>query len=223
MALINCPECQKEISDKVKACPNCGYPFSESNTQKVVITDVKLKSSKVIPKIVIAGISIIVIFFITNGIRKNNYQTNLGIITKQMLDGGIIAEELTGLTHDVWYNTIYKKQNSKTDKFTGASYGFNSDFNLSLSSLSLDSDVRSKKRELENMRNKVEILMKKLQNPPKSLQNSYNDLDKLYRSFISYVELAINPSGSLTSFTSNVNKSSSDFIESYSKLKLYIK
>jgi RNA polymerase subunit RPABC4/transcription elongation factor Spt4 len=27
MALINCPECNKEVSDKAKSCPNCGYPF----------------------------------------------------------------------------------------------------------------------------------------------------------------------------------------------------
>lgn len=27
MALIPCPECNKEISDKAKSCPNCGYPF----------------------------------------------------------------------------------------------------------------------------------------------------------------------------------------------------
>lgn len=29
MALINCPECNKEISDKAVACPNCGCPQSE--------------------------------------------------------------------------------------------------------------------------------------------------------------------------------------------------
>lgn len=29
MALINCPECNKEISDKASACPNCGCPLSE--------------------------------------------------------------------------------------------------------------------------------------------------------------------------------------------------
>ena len=27
MALINCPECGKQISDKAPACPNCGYPL----------------------------------------------------------------------------------------------------------------------------------------------------------------------------------------------------
>lgn len=28
MALINCPECKKEISDKASSCPNCGCPIS---------------------------------------------------------------------------------------------------------------------------------------------------------------------------------------------------
>ena len=27
MALIKCPECGKEFSDKAPACPNCGYPI----------------------------------------------------------------------------------------------------------------------------------------------------------------------------------------------------
>ena len=29
MALIKCPECGKEISDKAKTCPNCGYPIKK--------------------------------------------------------------------------------------------------------------------------------------------------------------------------------------------------
>ncbi|MCF2554418.1 ribosomal protein L7/L12 [Faecalicatena contorta] len=29
MALIKCPECNKEISDKAKVCIHCGYPISE--------------------------------------------------------------------------------------------------------------------------------------------------------------------------------------------------
>ena len=28
MALINCPECKKEISDKAQSCPYCGCPVS---------------------------------------------------------------------------------------------------------------------------------------------------------------------------------------------------
>lgn len=33
MALINCPECGKEISDKAAACPHCGYPITTQQTQ----------------------------------------------------------------------------------------------------------------------------------------------------------------------------------------------
>ena len=29
MALIKCPECGKDVSDKAKACPKCGYPIAE--------------------------------------------------------------------------------------------------------------------------------------------------------------------------------------------------
>lgn len=29
MALIQCPECDNNISDKAIACPHCGYPSSE--------------------------------------------------------------------------------------------------------------------------------------------------------------------------------------------------
>lgn len=34
MALINCPECGKEISDKAVSCPNCGTPINNSANQK---------------------------------------------------------------------------------------------------------------------------------------------------------------------------------------------
>ncbi|MDE5803214.1 MAG: zinc-ribbon domain-containing protein [Lachnospiraceae bacterium] len=29
MALIKCPECGKEISDKASSCPGCGYPINK--------------------------------------------------------------------------------------------------------------------------------------------------------------------------------------------------
>lgn len=34
MALIKCPECGREISDKAAACPNCGAPV---NSKKVIV------------------------------------------------------------------------------------------------------------------------------------------------------------------------------------------
>lgn len=30
LALIKCPECNKEVSDKAVSCPNCGFPISST-------------------------------------------------------------------------------------------------------------------------------------------------------------------------------------------------
>lgn len=37
MALIKCPDCDKEISDRAPTCPNCGCPMKE--IQSVDVTD----------------------------------------------------------------------------------------------------------------------------------------------------------------------------------------
>ena len=33
MALITCPECGKEVSDKAEKCPNCGNPLTTNNAK----------------------------------------------------------------------------------------------------------------------------------------------------------------------------------------------
>ena len=35
MALINCPECAKQISDRCVSCPNCGFPLAEMKKEEV--------------------------------------------------------------------------------------------------------------------------------------------------------------------------------------------
>ena len=62
MALIKCPECNKEISDTTSVCIHCGYKIG-SNSQIYIHPFVK----KVIPIIFV----LLVIFIIIN-INKNN-------------------------------------------------------------------------------------------------------------------------------------------------------
>ena len=33
MALMNCPECGKEISDQVNNCPHCGFPVNNKKDE----------------------------------------------------------------------------------------------------------------------------------------------------------------------------------------------
>ncbi len=37
MALINCPECNKEVSESVTKCPHCGYKFQKKKKEKRII------------------------------------------------------------------------------------------------------------------------------------------------------------------------------------------
>ena len=50
MALIKCPECGKEISDKAKCCIHCGYPLDElkEKTSNIINNENSLYSVKLI-------------------------------------------------------------------------------------------------------------------------------------------------------------------------------
>jgi hypothetical protein len=42
VALINCPECDKQISDKADSCPNCGCPINLISLKQVVNHEIAL-------------------------------------------------------------------------------------------------------------------------------------------------------------------------------------
>lgn len=73
MALIKCSECGKEISDKAKKCPHCGYDYNKSKIHK--------NSIIVIVIIIILTISFLIIFqsnitLQENGVYSNEYDKN---------------------------------------------------------------------------------------------------------------------------------------------------
>jgi hypothetical protein len=43
MAIISCPECSREVSDKASACPHCGYPLQ--SVPKEGMVRIKLPSN----------------------------------------------------------------------------------------------------------------------------------------------------------------------------------
>ena len=36
MALINCPSCNKKMSDKAKACPHCGFAINDASEEDIL-------------------------------------------------------------------------------------------------------------------------------------------------------------------------------------------
>lgn len=49
MSLIQCPECQKEISEKAQTCPNCGFPIAVHLEEIAYNAEVKRLTDKIIP------------------------------------------------------------------------------------------------------------------------------------------------------------------------------
>ncbi|TCU72863.1 hypothetical protein EV204_105199 [Tissierella praeacuta] len=103
MALISCPECSKEISDKAKNCPNCGYPLEEKNdvieteeidiaedndTSEVELTSANEKIEEKSPKnnsaITLVLIILVVAGMMILGVKKSKEEAKLEEIRKEI-------------------------------------------------------------------------------------------------------------------------------------------
>ena len=58
MALINCPECGKEISDSVKKCPHCGKKIKDNLFKQFVFKHKILFSLFIIVCVLATGIGV---------------------------------------------------------------------------------------------------------------------------------------------------------------------
>lgn len=240
MALIVCPECGKEISDKVKTCPHCGYPLAESDQdttapQKVEVTSVNLgpKDPEKKKRVMVGGVAVIIaiiaIVVTVFAVKQHNsttireeYVTNLRSIRAQMLSGGAIAEQMCNLTKSVWYNTIYEERDSKTDNYT-MSYGkFNEDFNDSLHALYSNSDTTTIVDGLKENRDTVAALMNDLQNPPEEFEACFTTVESMYDAYWGLTGLAISPTGSLKTYSDEFRTYDSDLMKYYEKLDTQI-
>ena len=245
-----CPECGASIPIDVEECPNCGCPVDEEKIdpnksqepQKVEISKISVnKNTKKI--IVMAGVAVIILAAIIGiaSIAKsakakkeaaaaeqayadslNSYKGNLELARATMLSGAAEAESAAGLIHDVWYNAIYKKSDSKTNKYTKPYGSFVSDFNKALSNLFSDSSFTSKTASIKLNKITVDNLMKKLVNPPEEYKEAYSAVRDLYEVYSDLCNCATNPSGNLQSFTSTFNTADSDFMKYYNALGFYI-
>ena len=50
MALIKCPECQREISDQAVSCPHCGFPLAKRQKETPKRDDIDFSSMEVLLK-----------------------------------------------------------------------------------------------------------------------------------------------------------------------------
>lgn len=101
MALIKCPECGREISDKAGKCPECGYPIKVSSHSIMKGIQNKLIFNTTKRRIIIVTVAICIIILTLIGIINNNpLKKSLRLINKD-LD-----------TKVEWVEAAYQKKNS---------------------------------------------------------------------------------------------------------------
>ena len=228
MALIQCPECGKEISDKVKACPFCGYPMEEDAgaPQPVAVTSISIQSDPAKRKKLITGViaAVVVIiiaiagFFAMQSSKAANERANY-------ISGGAQAEDVCNLTKSVWYNSIFEEYDLETNKYTRKNNGagsFYDDFNDALTVLFTDKDMVSQISSIKENKTLVDSLMKDLQNPPEDLKNVYDLALEAYDSYTSLTDLAVSPSGNLQSYANEFSESDSALASAVKKLSSQI-
>ena len=206
-----------------------------SAPQQVEVTGVKIKE-KSQKKILAAVIIVAVIIAIAFGIgqvqkkkaaeeaakRSEEYADTLEIVTYSMLSGAGDAETCGNLIKQVWYNAIYEESDNSTDQYTRPDGYFVSDFNDAIQNLFADSSFSSQISEIEENRDTVNSLMKQLKNPPEEYEDAYEAVTEFYDAYLALTNLAINPSGSLTTFSSSFNDADTEALNCFNALKLYL-
>lgn len=117
MALINCPECNKEISDTVKVCPGCGYKLKKKRVKK----ESKIFKTKKNQKTFLIALIAVVVGLIGAGgflgykyyiVPLNHYKSAEALVSKNKFDDAIGEfEKLDGFkdSENKVLETHYKK------------------------------------------------------------------------------------------------------------------
>jgi uncharacterized membrane protein YvbJ len=84
MALIKCPECGTEVSDKAEKCPRCAYPLQTGGsreTKNVKVTEVQMTSKKHKKRYVWAALAAVLgVILVFSGLNNSSETTSPSFI-----------------------------------------------------------------------------------------------------------------------------------------------
>lgn len=234
MALVNCPECGKEVSDTIKICPSCGYRIKKKNKKKIII--------------LIAIIIVLIAISVTVGllIYKNNekkkvelYRNNISEITTMINKSSSSVKSCGTLIYNVWNNAIQEKFDDVTDKYTvknpspGEGSSFEEvwdwideehfyDYNTALQNLFSAEEFTSEIDKIYTEQKKIKEKMKELKNPSEQFEEEYETVKDYYEKYLSFTTMVTDVSGSLQTWSSNYNDAETDLLNCYKKVQTYV-
>lgn len=222
MAIIKCPQCGQEISNKAERCVHCGAVINKKN--------LKTKT-----KIVIAAIIVVILVCVVGGfgykkysaykseqrylMAYNDYLDYLEKVHELMIQGAGMSEDQCLLALSVWYNAVYEVDSDETDRYTKEHGQFVDYFDTALTNLYKDSDTGVTIDKIENNQSAVKDIMNHLQEVPEGLEMCHETVNKLYNAYESITELAKATTGTFFEYGANKNNALSEFSTQYQTLE----
>ena len=219
-------------SDETKVSESSTPPANVPEPQPVPVINTKKKIITIIAILIILSVAGIAGYFEYSRVMQNEaklkheeeltkYKNNLYSAVEEMSLGIVWAESASSLIHDVWYNSIHQKRSYKTDKYT-TDYGiFYDDFNTALQKLMSSSEFTSKISLVKISQLSTEVWMKSLKNPTEEFKSAYSVLLDLYGAYTELNNLAISPTGTLVSYTTNWNNAYAAFLKYQKMIQIY--
>lgn len=213
----NCPSCNAPVNEDDVFCTYCGYKFPtnhEKSSKQIII---------IIIAILIASICIGVGKYIYDYIACENYKYNVEDCAYTMIQGAADAEDACNTIVSVWNNSIWQVEDNKTDKYTiDPSTGeFYSDFNDSLNNLFSDDDFVDDLNDINDNYEDVNDRIKELQNPPKGCEQLHDAFMDFYDEYYELMDCALDPQGSLSTYSDDFNDADKKAAKYYEKLQVY--
>lgn len=237
-----CAECGAELQEGSAICSVCGCPVEAGAGTKgfgLVRQAVAMRANvgrKSKTTIAIAVVLVLMISAVvaTIGIvqyqkkkaaveiarRLQEYSENLDLAASAMLSGADDAGNCCSLIDQVWYNAIYERADSVTDKYTQSGGEFVSDFNEALDNLFADPDFYIRINSTMENQNMVSSIMQKLENPPEEYRDAYGATVRLYDAYLILTNMAVNPTGSLKTFSADLDIADAEFVHCCQAVKI---
>lgn len=243
-----CRECNAALEENMITCPKCGCPVNGDNTPirfeaslQAETTGSKKTHKKLSTIIIVIVALLIIVMTAALGIRRyqiertaheraaqeaiqysQEYAENLKLATYTMLSGAADAESCCNLICQVWNNAIWQKEDSATDNYTKPDGYFVDDFNFALENLFADPKFYTQINAIKENQETVTSIIAQLKNPSEEYKTAYESLSEYYDAYLTFTNLAINPSGSLNTFSEDFDAIDEKCLHCYQVMVFYI-
>lgn len=246
MALMNCPECGKEMSDTISSCPHCGFKLSKNKKSKnEKKNNKKFILAGIISIVLVLIISTVVIIIATGNkdeseeVSANAQNSDQGYYTRimeeslqLMSDSSQRADYNFRLIDKLWYSSIFDKCKnsfainlsilSSGNEYLDTEYGYNNGHDIYWFA-KIDEDQVEKFRAnndyiIEND-TKVIKAFKDLKKGYDGDKDLYNEVLELYKCYSKIISSVKEPSGTYKDYSSSMQTTFKEFRAQQSKIK----